>query len=237
MTQGPTDPFAPSRPGLPDSSSTPPLPPLGASPAATPGGPVGSPFGGGPAPLPTSAVAPLTVKRRSSAALLVNVLLGVALVVAVGGVAFAAGRATAPASSGTGRTNFGNGGNGGNGPVFGEPGFEPNASGAPGRGTFGAGGGAVSLQGTVTAVSADSITLQLASGQTITIPIDAQTTYHSRSAATAADVKAGSTVQVQLNGGRFGNGGQGGGGAAASAAPGGATPGSASSVTLVPAGS
>ena len=151
----------------------------------------------------TSAVAPLTVKRRSSAALLVNVLLGVALVVAVGGVAFAAGRAAAPASSGTGRTNFGNGGDVDlNGPVFGEPGFEPNASGAPGRGTFGAGGGAVSLQGTVTAVSADSITLQLASGQTITIPIDAQTTYHSRSAATAADVKAGSTVQVQLNGGR-----------------------------------
>jgi len=49
---------------------------------------------------------------------------------------------------------------------------------------------------------ADSITLELASGQSITIPTDAQTTWHERAAATAADVTTGSTVIVQLAGGR-----------------------------------
>ena len=180
--------------------------------------------------------------RRSGAATLVNVLLGVALVVAVGGVAFAAGRATAPATTAAnGRTGFGNG-------QFG--GFGPNASGAPDRGGFGgfaAGGGGVSLQGTVTAVGGDSLTLQLASGQTLTIPLDAQTTYHSRTAATASDVTNGTTVIVQLTGGRgqgFGNGqgnGQGNPGASNAPVASGGGPGrglgSASSITIVPAGS
>lgn len=201
---------------------------------------------------PPPPVAPVDVRRRSGSATLVNVLLGVALVVAVGGVAFAAGRATAPSSvAATGRNGFGNG----------QFGFGPNASGAPDRGGFGgfggfAGAGGVSLQGTVTAVSSDSITLQLASGQTLTIPLDAQTTYHSRTAATAADVTNGATVIVQLTGGGrglgLGNGqgnGQGNQGngqgnqnpAASGGAPaGGGTGrglGAASSVTIVPPGS
>jgi hypothetical protein len=163
--------------------------------------------------------------------MLLNVVLGIALVVAVGGVAFAVGRATAPATTATGRTGFG--GNGG--------GFGPNASGAPGggfAGGFGAGG--VSIQGTVTAVGADSITLTLAGGQTVTIPTDAQTTYRQSTATTAAAVTSGSTVVVQLQGGRGvfgngnGNGGQG-GGPNASGAPG-RTLGPASAVTVLPAG-
>ncbi|HEX2755817.1 MAG TPA: hypothetical protein VHM48_10155, partial [Candidatus Limnocylindrales bacterium] len=176
------------------------------------------------------------VRAKGNGGMLVNLLLGVALVIAVGGVAFAVGRATAPASTATGRTGLGANGGG----LF-QGG--PDASGAPGgtfNGGFGVGGGGVSIEGTVTAVSADSITLQLASGQTITIPTDAQTTYHQRTATTAAAVTSGSTIIVQLQGGRGafgngnGNGGQG-GGAQASGAPG-RTLGPASTVTVIPSG-
>jgi hypothetical protein len=195
-------------------------------------------------------VAPVVVaapRRRSTASTFVNVLLGVAVVVAVGGVAFAAGRATAPASTGTGR--FGANGQG----LAGNGAFGPNASGAPGRSGFGgafAGGGGLSIQGTVTAVAADSITIQLSSGQTLTIPTDAQTTYHTQAAASASDVTSGSTVIVQLSGGRFvsgggaTNGGQGtGNGTGGSGGTGNGTgnqgrgTGSASSITVVPSSS
>jgi hypothetical protein len=228
-----TEPADPARPADPFASSG-----GGSSSAGAPT--TGSPFGGQPAPLAGDAIAPVTVRRRSTASMLVNVLLGVALVVAVGGVAFAAGRATAPAAA-TGRNGFGNGQFGGNGQAFG-----PGASGAPDRGGFGAfGAGGLSIQGTVTAVAAESITLQLASGQTLTIPLDTSTTYHSRTAANASDVTNGATVIVQLAGGGrgFGNGngngngnGQPGQGPTGSGAPGRAL-GSASSVTIVPAGS
>ena len=163
----------------------------------------------------SAAVAPVVVRSRGGGGLLVNALLGVALVVAVGGVAFAVGRATAPASAAsTGTGRFGTNGQG-----FVPGGGGPNASGAPGGlGGFGGFAGGASIQGTVTAVSANSITLQLASGQSVTIPLDAQTTWHERSTATAADVTTGSTVIVQVSGGRGafgngnGNGGQGNGG-------------------------
>jgi hypothetical protein len=220
----PTDPFRPVSP-----------PPAGDS----------NPFAAAPAPsgfdqpvVPATPVTVPTAPRRSSAGLFVNVLLGVALVVAVGGVAFAAGRATAPTTNTNGRF----GANGG-------PGFAvgPNASGAPNRGTFGGafGGAGVTIQGTVTAVSANSITLQVASGQTITIPTSSSTTYHSQTAATASDVTTGATVKVELGSGRLGGGGQNGGngngnggqnGPAASGAPTRGFGGSASSITVVPAG-
>jgi hypothetical protein len=216
---GPGGPLAPAAAGaVPDTA------PASADPFDRPGlapamGPVGAP----------------TVRSRSSGSgMLVNVLLGIAVVVAVGGVAFAVGRATAPttvAAANNGR--FGNGGFGG-----------PNASGAPGGGFVGPGGfagnGGVSIEGTVTAISADSITLQLASGQTVTIPINAQTTYHQRSSATAAAVTNGSTVIVQVGGGRGaftnGNGNGGAGGPNASGQPTRTLP-AASSITLAPAGS
>ncbi len=201
---------------------------------AQPAGPASHPFDR-PAALPPVAVERPVVRSRGSG-MLVNVLLGVALVVAVGGVAFAAGRATAPASTPTGR-NFGANGQGG----FILPGGAA-ASGAPGALNGGFGGGGLSIEGTVTAVSADSITVQLASGQSVTIPTNADTTYHSQAAATAADVTSGSTVRVQLQGngrGVFGNGNGNGGqgvGPNGSGAPG-RTLGAASSITLVPAGS
>lgn len=170
--------------------------------------------------------------RRKGSSMLLNVILGLALVVAVGGVAFAVGRATAPASTATGRTGFGanGGGFGANGGGFAG---RPNASGVPSN-PFGAAG--ISIQGTVTAISADSVTLQLTSGQTVTIPIDAQTTYDQRTPATASAVTSGSTVIVQLQGGRgaFGNGNGGQGtGPNASGAPGRAL-GPATTITVVP---
>jgi hypothetical protein len=246
----PTDPFrpTPSTPAPPSAGLPPQATSSGMYPsdAAAPGSvpPAGSWSTGAPyASPPPAPVASIVAppKKRSAAATFVNVLLGLAVVIAVGGVAFAAGRATAPAATTTGRFGNGNGGFAGNG------GFGPNASGAPGRGgfggAFGGAGGGVSIQGTVTAVASDSITLQLASGQTITIPTSSSTTYHSQTPATAADVTAGKTVQVQLGGGRFrggANGANGGGGGTdgsptASGAPGGAfNLGAASSVTIIP---
>jgi hypothetical protein len=223
---------APVQPGDATTSSPFATAPAGQSPFAT------------QAPPPAPVAAP-SAKRRSGAATLVNVLLGFALVVAVGGVAFAAGRATAPTTTTTGR--FGDGANGGG---F-AGGFGPNASGAPGRGQFGGlGAGSISIEGKVTAVTADSITIQLPSGQSVTIPTSDQTTYHSQTAATAADVTTGTNVQVQLSGGgRFVTGGNGNGqgnngngngnangGPAASGAPNRGF-GSASSITVLPAGS
>jgi hypothetical protein len=240
-----SDPFRPAAPSSSDETTWVPAPAsAGVPPVAT-----SDPFAGQHLQpvTPTSPVpAGRPMGRSSGAGLLVNVLLGIALVVAVGGVAFAAGRATAPTTAAAN----GNGGRFGNGgPIIGGP----NASGAPtgnggfvGNGGF-LGGGGVSIEGTVTAVSADSITLQLANGQSVTIPIDAATTYHSRQAATAADVTTGSTVQVQLQGGRGifngngnGNGnngnGNGNGGPTASGQPPRTLP-AAGSITLIPAGS
>jgi hypothetical protein len=187
-----------------------------------------------PGALPaTSPIGPATVRSRSGGSgMLVNVLLGIAVVIAVGGVAFAVGRATAPTTAAAATNGrFGNGGFAG-----------PNASGAPGGGFVGPGGfggvnGGLSIEGTVTAISADSITVKLASGQTVTIPIDAQTTYHQRASATAADVTSGSTVIVQLQGGRgaFTNG-NGNGGPTASGQPTRTLP-AATSITLAPTGS
>jgi hypothetical protein len=150
-------------------------------------------------------LAPFVVeKRRGSSAL--SLLLGVALVVAVGGVAFAAGRLTAPASA----TAAAGGGRGGTG--FGGTGLGPGASGAPGGGGFGGAGGlggatAVTVQGTVQTISPTSISVTLPNGTTIQIPLDASTTYHGRSAATAAEVKPGVQVLVEVSGGFGGRGG------------------------------
>jgi hypothetical protein len=212
------DPFQPREP-LPTGD---PFAPAGSDDATTA-------FRGAAPAGPVAPVEAPTPRPKGSGGMLVNVVLGIALVVAVGGVAFAAGRVTAPAAAVAPPTGFGANG-----------GFGPTASGAPGGFTGGLGGlaGGVSIEGTVTAVTADSITVQLASGQSVTIPTDVQTTWHQREPATAADVTTGSTVIVQLQGGRGalnGNGGQG-VGPGASGAPGRAL-GPASTVTLVPAGS
>lgn len=149
---------------------------------------------------PGPAVAAPPARRRGNSGLWLNLLLGLAAAVAIGGVAFAVGRSTAPApvaaAGGFGRGNFGNGG--------------PGASFAPGQGAgLGLGGrGGLSISGTVESVAADAITIKTANGQTVTVSLSGDTTYHQATAATAADVTTGASVSVRVGG--FG-GGQGGG--------------------------
>ena len=92
--------------------------------------------------------------------------------VAIGGVAFAVGRSTAPASATTLRP----GGFVVNGP---NASFMPGASGAPqfigGRG--GLGGAGLTIRGTVESVDGDTVTIKTANGQTIEVTTDADTTY------------------------------------------------------------
>ena len=133
-----------------------------------------------PAPITYSAppVRPAKKQNRSG-----TVLLAVAGLVAVAGVAFAGGRLTAPpaaAADGTTRT--------GNFP-FGS--FTPGGGFRGGGGNFPGGGGALGLarsidvRGQVTAVTADSITIQTDAGTDVTLPINSSTTYHSATAATS----------------------------------------------------
>jgi hypothetical protein len=132
------------------------------------------------------------VQPRSRSSRALNLALAAAVVVAIGGVSFALGRGTAPASAPTG---FGAGGPGSGNGAF------PNASGAPIGGGFGAAGAAgISIEGTVTAVDADSMTIETAAGQTIELSIDAGTEYHQQEAAGASDVTTGSTVIVRTDG-------------------------------------
>jgi len=67
-----------------------------------------------------------------------------------------------------------------------------------GQGGFGAG---VTISGSVVSVTATEITLQLANGTTVNIPIDASTAYHRQASATSSDVKTGSKVEIQVSGG------------------------------------
>ena len=183
------------------------------------------------AAFPTQPVVPsapaLQIPRRKASAGWLNVVLVVAAVVAVGGIAFALGRSTAPVAAATARGtgNFA----GGN---FARGSFTPGQSGAPadGSGFLGGirGGGGVNLSGTVQSVSGDTLTITPADGQTVELSIGSDTNYHTQSPATASDVKAGSKVEVQL---QFGAGGF---RPNASAAPSAGPVGTASSVTVVP---
>lgn len=231
----------PTYPGSPDQPPGPGGEPAG--PATTPGAPTSglpgtSPAADGippawnlpPAPFPVPPVMPATsapvapAKRRRDPLTIVMV---VAAFVALGGVGFAAGRVTAPAAA-----NTGTGGRGGNGGAFNFPGgsFTPGG----GNGGFGRLAGAVSITGTITEVTADHITLKLANGTSLTIPVDSNTAYHRQASASATDVTTGAQVQVQLSAGA--NGGGGGGqqpGASGAPSTGGRTLGPASDITIV----
>lgn len=164
--------------------------------------------------------------RRSSSGRWLNLLLGLAAAVAIGGVAFAVGRGTAPAPA---AAVFGQGFP--NGGAFPGGSFDPTASGGPGRGNggvFGAGG--LTVQGTVESVTGDTLTIKTENGRSVQVTLGSDTKYHQQAAGTASDVKAGSTVSVQLDlaGRGQGNGNQGGNGTT-----GGAT-GTASEVTVIP---
>jgi hypothetical protein len=127
------------------------------------------------------------IRARTSSA---TVLLAISALVALGGIGFAVGRATSTGQTGTGTSNGAANGN----PGFGQLG--PNASGFPGD--FGGRSlGASTMTGTVVSVSAGSITLRLADGQTVQVATGSSTTYHGQTSATGSDVAAGDTVIVQ----------------------------------------
>ena len=162
-----------------------------------------------PDPMPaTQPVASTGVKpgsNRPQSAMWINVALGVALLIAIGGVGFAAGRMTAPATAsdgGNGGGRFGNGGQfpGGGyfpgGGQFGGGYFGGRGGGGGLGGVFGNGG--VSLNGTVESISGDTLTLKLANGQTVQVSLSGTTTYHSETSANAGDVKTGSSVIVRV---------------------------------------
>lgn len=153
--------------------------------------------------LPTAPAAPavaVAVKPRAKSGGILNLLLIGAAIVAIGGVAFAIGRSTAPAG-----TVQGLGANGGGG-------FQPGASGAPfaggGRGGDLLGGG-ISVSGTVKAVDADSLTLTLDSGTEMTFTLDSTTTYREAIDAAADAVAVGDQVSVGVTGGGRGLGADG----------------------------
>lgn len=163
----------------------------------------------GPGIATESASRPTPAGRASSgSSRILNIALGAAVLVAVAGVAFAVGRSTAPVSTTAGTAIVpGQGGvivpgQGGNLP---DASFDlnGNGNGFPGgqggdRGGF---GGGLAMTGTVDSVSAESITIRLESGQTVTVGLDGSTTYHQQADAAASDVTAGKTVQLQLTGG------------------------------------
>jgi hypothetical protein len=116
-------------------------------------------------------------------------ILAIALVVAVGGVAFAVGRTTAPAQA-----SVPNG-----------VGFAPTGSFDPGAGL---GGGGLTIEGTVKSVDGSTLVIGSTSGQEVTVTLGADTTYHEATSADASSVAAGDDVTVRVSGGGpFGGGG------------------------------
>ena len=76
-----------------------------------------------------------------------------------------------------------------------------------GFGRGGGFGGGLTVSGTVVSVTGDTLTIKTASGQTVEVTTGASTTYNTQAPASASDVQAGKTVQVQLD---FAGGGGGG---------------------------
>jgi len=201
---------------------------------------------------------PIAPPRKSGTSI-INIVLALAVMVAIGGVAFAVGRITAPATAAAAGTGgFGRGGFGGAAGGTGAFGGSGAAGGTGARGSFGAGGagafGGLTVQGTVTDVSASGVTIKTATGLEVQISTDGTTTYHQQAAGASTDVAVGKTVLVQLAGvggvggfgGRRGTGASGTSGAPAPvgapgavASPGaggaGAAPGASGPITMGPA--
>ncbi len=148
-----------------------------------------------PAPaVPTAPPNPIGSPTRRTSRVL-DMALAVAAVLAIGGVAFAAGRITAPAGAGPA---FARGPGPGGTVVTPDGSFDPNG---PKPGGLALNGG-LAIDGTVTAVDADSITVKLADGQEMTFKLDNATTYHEATDASSSDVAVGDDVSVKVSGGR-----------------------------------
>lgn len=153
--------------------------------------PTTRPVAGAPTPPAGSRVVPVqpvmvaAARKRGP----LDYILAIALVVAVGGVAFAVGRTTAPA-----RASVPNGG-----------GFVPTGSFNPGAGGpgggFGGFGGGLTIEGTVKSVEGSTLVIQTSNGQEVTVNLDAGTAYHEATSADANAVAAGDEVTVRAAGG------------------------------------
>jgi hypothetical protein len=165
---------------------TDPVQPAGDAPPSATTRPAAAPVTPGVLPLASVIAKPASSSGRST-----SLLLLLAGAIAIGGLAFAGGRLTAPAAATTGRTGAQLQGNGQGFPGTGQ--LPGNGQGFLGRGD---GFGGISLAGTVSEVSADSIIIELASGTSITIPLDGKTAYRTATAATVDAVTVGSQVRV-----------------------------------------
>lgn len=170
-------------------------------------GPPAAPAGTAVPVQPVQPVHPVSKARKRGP--LDYVLIG-AVALAIGGVAFAAGRTTAPAEANT--TGFPAGG------VTDPQGLGPTGSfdpGAGGPGQFGGGlfaGGGLTIEGSVESVDGSSLAITTADGQEMTVTLDGDTTYHEATSADARSVAPGDDVIVRVSGaGRFGGGIPGGG--------------------------
>jgi len=134
---------------------------------------------------------PVPATKKSSRGGTIALLL--AGFIAAAGLAFAAGRLTAPAvaassSDPTGGFRFG-----------------PGRSLAPGQtfptgGQFGGGrvfGGGLTVRGEVTAIASDSITVKMDDGTTLRIPLNSSTTYHEATSSSSSAIAVGDKVAVQ----------------------------------------
>ena len=142
-------------------------------------------FESDPRPLPGSATPLIPVRKQAKGRSGSSLLMGLAALVAVGGIAFAAGRVTAPAAAtGSGRGAFA--ANGTTASTSGTGGFARN--------------GALTVSGTVAAVGGGTITVKTAAGTDTTFATTGTTTYHTAAVGTASDAAVGSTVEIQMAG-------------------------------------
>jgi hypothetical protein len=136
-----------------------------------------------------------------------NIAFVAAIGVVVAGVSFAVGRATAPSDLEQLRANLPGSGRTFVGPSQGQQrgqGFP--GQGAPGQGGQGGrmgllGAGSLAIEGTVASIDDDSLTITTASGRTIELSIDTDTSYHTAAAADASVVTTGSKVVVRVQAG------------------------------------
>jgi len=168
-----------------------------------------------PAPTFATATVAAPVKKKADRSGLVLVL---AAFVAIGGITFALGRATAPAAAGGAPGGNGQAGQAGQQGGISGGSFDPNASFDPT--TMGRpGGGSATITGTVSGVSGSTLTIATAAGTTVEVDTSGAT-WHKQAAATASDVTTGTTVQEAASGlGALGGFGPGGAASGASAAP------------------
>jgi hypothetical protein len=171
------------------------------------------------------ATTPIVVPRKTSGTLTNRLLLGAAFI-AIGGLAFAGGRATAPVAA---ANPFAGGPTG----RFGS--FDPGAV-PSGGGALGGGNASLTISGTVKSIAGTTMTITTASG-TDTVIDTSSSTFHAQSAANAADVTTGSTVAVSVSGLPFGpgTGGPGASGAPAASSRTGSTTLKATDVTITEA--